>query len=165
MSTPSRPSFMCHRVEIQGADPGVEASTGHTALTWAAVCGFDLVAAELLLGDSSNSNNDNNNSGTSVSGSMGDAITAVTRTTAVEGKTALHNAAFNGNSGVVVLLLDRLRDLLLRTRYVGSAEKCSRGVCRNVGEKKPRENAFFIAHGWEFRERAQSTPWTKFVHV
>lgn len=109
---------MSARTEIQGADPGVEASTGHTALTWAAVCGFDLVAAELLLGDS---NNNNTKSGASVSGSVEDATNAVTRTTAVEGKTALHNAAFNGNSGVVVLLLDRLRDLLLRDRLVVSA--------------------------------------------
>lgn len=116
---------VCPRVhtEIQGADPGVEASTGHTALTWAAVCGFDLVAAELLLGDS---NNNNTKSGASVSGSVEDATNAVTRTTAVEGKTALHNAAFNGNSGVVVLLLDRLRDLLLRDRLVVSAGECVR---------------------------------------
>lgn len=100
----------------QGADPGVEASTGHTALTWAAVCGFDLVAAELLLGDNANSSASSTSTKKSGSSSMEDAIRAVTRTTAVEGKTALHNAALNGNSGVVVLLLDRLRDLLLRRR-------------------------------------------------
>lgn len=98
----------------------MEASTGHTALTWAAVCGFDLIAAELLLGDSSNK------SGATALGSMEDAIKAVTRTTAVEGKTALHHAAFNGNSGVVVLLLDRLRELLLGDRLVNPARGCVR---------------------------------------
>ena len=114
---------------IQGADPGVEASTGHTALTWAAVCGFDLVAAELLLGDNANSTatrgssrssrgSSSSSSNRSSSSMQEDAINAVTRTTVVEGKTALHNAAFNGNSGVVVLLLDRLRDLLLKRRLV-----------------------------------------------
>lgn len=108
---------------IQGADPVVEASTGHTALTWAAVCGFDLVAAELLSGSNSNSNS----SGLSASGSVQDAINAVTKSTVVENKTALHNAAFNGNSKVVVLLLDRLRDLLLTDRLVDSST--GEGVC------------------------------------
>lgn len=106
--------YMC---VIQGADPIVEASTGHTALTWAAVCGFDLVAAELLNGNTSKTNS----SGSSTLGSMHDAIDAVTKSTVVEGKTALHNAAFNGNSKVVVLLLDRLRDLLLTDRFVDSS--------------------------------------------
>lgn len=105
---------MCTR--IQGADPIVEASTGHTALTWAAVCGFDLVAAELLNGN----NRKSNRGGSSAPGSMQDAIDAVTKRTKVEGKTALHNAAFNGNSKVVMLLLDRLRDLLLTNRFVDS---------------------------------------------
>lgn len=49
---------------------------------------------------------------------MEDAIDAVTKSTVIEGKTALHNAAFNGSSKVVVLLLDRLRDLLLTHRLV-----------------------------------------------
>ncbi|CAM9420486.1 unnamed protein product [Ectocarpus fasciculatus] len=117
------------RLMKEGADPGVEASSGHTALSWAAVCGFDLVAAELLLGNNTNkrsrsSSNSRSGSasrsgsgGSSRSGPMQDAINAVTRSTVVEGKTALHNAAFNGNSGVVVLLLDRLRDLLLRDGF------------------------------------------------
>lgn len=99
---------------IQGADPIVEASTGHTALTWAAVCGFDLVVSELL----NDNNSKSNRGGSSAPGSMQDAIDAVTKRTVVEGKTALHNAAFNGNSKVVVLLLDRLRDLLLTDRLV-----------------------------------------------
>ncbi|CAN0406403.1 unnamed protein product, partial [Ectocarpus sp. 12 AP-2014] len=61
-------------------------------------------------------------SGSSRSGTMQDAISTVTRSTLVEGKTALHNAAFNGNSGVVVLLLDRLRDLLLRDGFAKSRQ-------------------------------------------
>lgn len=64
---------------------------------------------------------------------MQDAINAVTRSTLVEGKTALHNAAFNGNSGVVVLLLDRLRDLLLRDGSVDMIEGAAGGggVCNS----------------------------------
>lgn len=146
--------------ETQGADPDVEASTGHTALTWAAVCGFDLVAAELLLGDS---NNKNTKSVISALGSVEDAIDAVTRTTAVEGKTALHNAAFNGNSGVVVLLLDRLRDLLLRDRLVNSLRECTREVCRDAcgrekaNGKRGRYTIPYLSHGEELRERFHFT--------
>lgn len=85
----------------QGASPGVESRSGHTALTWAAVCGLDDVAAELI----------------TQRGSLDSAIGAIVASTRSEGKTALHNAAFNGNSGIVMLLLDRLRDLLLTRRY------------------------------------------------
>ncbi len=80
----------------------------------------------------------------------------MTRTTAVEGKTALHNAAFNGNSGVVVLLLDRLRDLLLRRRLVdpsadgreGGRQSENGGVataaaaCRDSGQKHAPRQGF-----------------------
>lgn len=40
----------------------------------------------------------------------------LTRVSLKEGRTALHYAAFNGNAGVVMLLLDRLRDTLLKDR-------------------------------------------------
>ena len=90
----------------QGASSGIESRAGHTALTWAAVCGFDLVAAELLGNRAS----------------VDDAINDVTRATLLEGKTALHHAAFNGNSAILVLFLDRLRDLLLRNRWAGGGD-------------------------------------------
>lgn len=84
----------------QGADPGVESRSGHTALTWAAVCGFDLIVVELL---------DHRGTGDG-------AMANLARATVKEGRTALHHAAASGNSEVVVLLLDRLRDSLLRDR-------------------------------------------------
>lgn len=87
----------------QGASSSIESRAGHTALTWVAVCGFDLVAAELLGNRTS----------------VDDAVNDVTRATNLEGKTALHHAAFNGNPSIVVLFLDRLRNLLLRNRWAG----------------------------------------------
>ncbi|CAM9329462.1 unnamed protein product, partial [Hapterophycus canaliculatus] len=110
---------MVRRLVKEGADPGVEASTGHTALTWAATCGFDLIVAELLAGGKSGKNSGSSGSSrdASAAGSIDVTMSAVTRSTVAEGKTALHNAAFNGNSGVVLLLLDRLRDLLLTVGF------------------------------------------------
>lgn len=43
---------------------------------------------------------------------------ALTRISVKEERTALHYAAFNGNIGFVVLLLDRLRDALLKDRWI-----------------------------------------------
>lgn len=99
----------CVRFPAQGADPAVESKFGHTAVTWAAVCGFDLVAVELL---------SHHGKGT---GTEGSSVAALTRVTRKESKSALHYAAVNGNTGVVLLLLDRVRDTLLRDRFV---EKC-----------------------------------------
>lgn len=100
------PRDCCVHFRAQGADPAVESKFGHTAVTWAAVCGFDLVAVELL---------SHHGKGTETEGS---GVAALTRVTRKESKTALHNAALNGNTGVVLLLLDRVRDMLLRDRCV-----------------------------------------------
>lgn len=84
----------------------MESKFGHTALSWAAACGFELVAAELLSHHEKGA------------GTGGGGVPAITRVTRKESKTALHSAAINGNAGVVLLLLDRVRDVLLRDRYV-----------------------------------------------
>lgn len=85
----------------QGADPAADSKSGHTALSWAAVCGFEVVGDELL-----------------AHGSKGNGIIHdLTRVSSREERTALHQAAFNGNARFAMLLLDRLREMLLLNRY------------------------------------------------
>lgn len=85
---------------LQGADPFLESRSGHTALTWAAACGVDLVVEELLRHRGQGDN----------------AVDALTRATAHEGKTVLHCAALSGNPEVAMRLLDHLRNDLLLCR-------------------------------------------------
>lgn len=78
----------------------LESGVYRTALIWAAVCGLDIVATELIdLGESN-----------------GRAVEDIVWATHAEGRTALHMAASSGNVGVMKVLLNRLRDNLLRTR-------------------------------------------------
>ncbi|CAM9313048.1 unnamed protein product, partial [Choristocarpus tenellus] len=83
-----------HRLLKEGADPNIESNVGHTALTWASVCGFELVTAELI--------------------SQGSVD--VTQPTQLEGRTALHYASASGSMGVVVNLLDHIRDKVVKKR-------------------------------------------------